>query len=890
MGSGLIATFNDVAKDHWAAPYIEYCVSQGIVGGVGGGNFNPTGNITGTQAAKMLLCILGYNASIQGYVGSDYWETNINVDAAQKGLYAGLTNLDASAPLTRDQAAQMIWNALNAYEVEYKTTLVAGPDGTLTSKVTVQDKLGIDSKNKITLLEDKYEADTAIGIFAGNHKTNKGSIKDGNIQITSAKINGETPSVGGGATPQFKYDLDLKYIGEEIKVLYRDNKDGTNGNVDEKDTIYGVYITGATEVINVTKGDIDNLKTTEQKIKINGTKYDVADTVTVNTNYGASTSSYASSQLTGTSSANSDLTTALKASNGDTIKFIKNSSGKIESAYIVTSVLAKVNSVNADKVSLSGIGSISIADNNVYSGIAKDDVVAVTTYYAAPATNDDAYSVVTKAETVSGKLSGFKGTENVSVNGTTYDIKDETLQANLTDDYKTSFANSDVDKDVTLYLVNGYVSAVDVPASSANYALVTEANTSTGAAGSLSEFKMKVMLADGTKQTVTVDEDSAVTTLGSSNIPEGSIVKYASINSSNVMDLTAVSVKYDTGMTVAGGDTPVYNKDTKEFNGVMTDSTGVLFAKVGSKYYSYNIRSLNNITVANAAKYGSVTNSDGKVIAAYVELGAKPSGSTTDTIYGIVSADKGVVKVGDDYQKAYVVSNNNGDYDVYMGASSTKLEKGDIVYFDKSADNVYNDADVTKVTAGIYVKELDKGNVLSYFTSVTDAGSNGFVGNGLQNVALDSDAQIVYVNQDGDKAGSDIGVNGFDKITGYANAAIVVSNGKIDAIIVESSNECDILSASKATQDKPGSADVAETITITVTNTGIAAVTGADLKNADGTAVDSAVATATASVTTGTVTINVTEQTGKTLPAGTYTAEVKNNTDVVATYTFTIAA
>ena len=149
MGSGLIATFNDVAKDHWAAPYIEYCVSQGIVGGVGGGNFNPTGNITGTQAAKMLLCILGYNASIQGYVGSDYWETNINVDAAQKGLYAGLTNLDASAPLTRDQAAQMIWNALNAYEVEYKTTLVAGPDGTLTSKVTVQDKVVNANNDKI---------------------------------------------------------------------------------------------------------------------------------------------------------------------------------------------------------------------------------------------------------------------------------------------------------------------------------------------------------------------------------------------------------------------------------------------------------------------------------------------------------------------------------------------------------------------------------------------------------------------------------------------------------------------------------------------------------------------------------------------------------------------
>ena len=248
MGSGLIATFNDVAKDHWAAPYIEYCVSQGIVGGVGGGNFNPTGNITGTQAAKMLLCILGYNASIQGYVGSDYWETNINVDAAQKGLYAGLTNLDASAPLTRDQAAQMIWNALNAYEVEYKTTLVAGPDGTLTSKVTVQDRWNSSLTAKITLLEDKYDAKIFVGDFKGDKNVISSGVKDGEIQVEG------TGKYSGTAT--FPATLDLKYIGEEVKVLYKDNRtEGTTDKPDSKDAIYGVFVTGTTEVLNVTSDD-----------------------------------------------------------------------------------------------------------------------------------------------------------------------------------------------------------------------------------------------------------------------------------------------------------------------------------------------------------------------------------------------------------------------------------------------------------------------------------------------------------------------------------------------------------------------------------------------------------------------------------------------------------
>ena len=36
----------------------------------------------------------------------------------------------------------MVWNALKAYEVEYKTTLIAdSKDGKLSSQITVQDKV-----------------------------------------------------------------------------------------------------------------------------------------------------------------------------------------------------------------------------------------------------------------------------------------------------------------------------------------------------------------------------------------------------------------------------------------------------------------------------------------------------------------------------------------------------------------------------------------------------------------------------------------------------------------------------------------------------------------------------------------------------------------------------
>ena len=113
------STFVD-SKGHWATQYIEYCVQRDIVAGVGGGRVNPDGYVTGTQAAKMLLVVLGFDPAVQGYVGSSLWSENINTDASDVGLYDGLRSFDPSVPLTRDQAAQMIWNTLNSSMVEWR--------------------------------------------------------------------------------------------------------------------------------------------------------------------------------------------------------------------------------------------------------------------------------------------------------------------------------------------------------------------------------------------------------------------------------------------------------------------------------------------------------------------------------------------------------------------------------------------------------------------------------------------------------------------------------------------------------------------------------------------------------------------------------------------------
>ena len=116
VSTNAVPTFSDVrgTSAAWAEGYIEACVAQGIVSGVGGGRFSPDGNVTGAQLAKMLLVALGYNSDNEGFTGNA-WETNVNVRAAQKGLYDGLETLDTSAAVTRDQAAQMVWNAMQAY-------------------------------------------------------------------------------------------------------------------------------------------------------------------------------------------------------------------------------------------------------------------------------------------------------------------------------------------------------------------------------------------------------------------------------------------------------------------------------------------------------------------------------------------------------------------------------------------------------------------------------------------------------------------------------------------------------------------------------------------------------------------------------------------------------
>lgn len=116
-----IAPYADVAANRWSAGAIAYCTNEGILAGDGNGRFNPTAPVLGTQFAKMLLVALGYDAKVEKLVGNS-WAINTSKLALDDDvdLDKGMEKLSLSDNLTREQAAQMAFNAMKATLVEYE--------------------------------------------------------------------------------------------------------------------------------------------------------------------------------------------------------------------------------------------------------------------------------------------------------------------------------------------------------------------------------------------------------------------------------------------------------------------------------------------------------------------------------------------------------------------------------------------------------------------------------------------------------------------------------------------------------------------------------------------------------------------------------------------------
>ena len=801
-------TFSDVrnnANAAWAEGYIESCAAQGIVSGVGGGKFAPNGNVTGVQLAKMLLVSLGYKSENEGFTGNA-WATNVNVRAAQKGLYDGLEKMDTSAAITRDNAAQMVWNAMNAYEVEYKTTLVTDSKGQLTSQITVQDKVDGNFK-KITLLKDKYEADK----------------EDAGVLLSCTKVSGKDyytiVTTDNGEYKKISADVS-DMIGMKVQVLHKDT--------DTEDVVYGVYADEDSKVIaSGTVGQLEDVTSDSNKTKLNGTEYKLDSSITVIEPNQYTSRKDANSKkdiITSTSSVNlSDLESATALSNAKavsvagTVKLIDtNGNNKVDTVVYTPAKVAQITYAGSKSVTINnGVGAKDIDDLDIYKDYAKDDWTTVVGDAYTASTN----TAVAKVDIVSAKVSSIKAKtsskpQEVKINDTWYKV--------VTDSTNEDTASIKSGSTYDFAIVGNYVvNAKETEASSSDILLVTDYESASSGMQSSSTQKVKAYFLDGTSKDIVV-EKLALTAGGTKeDVSRSNCIKDSSVNklytystrSNGNYSLEALGTANKAGYNTVSTTTSISNKN--KINGYAISDDAVIFALYngtsGVQVVKKDVKVLSGKTVNDwSSAYGDSvqyatkkTNGVETVRVAVVVDDTKYNGAGTDYKYAYMTADSYEGTNGEDNDKTTVYEAWNGSENVtlkYDGSASEadQRQAGDIlIYTNDGADfiNVEKATDVNVYKVAITgIEKKKEGSVAVQGVSTKDS-TKKIAG------SLDMDKDCVYIAMNDDKQEGMTG-SSLDQIAlaeettsgYYMNAYIVVeknddgTDGDILAIVYDADN------------------------------------------------------------------------------------------------------
>ena len=146
--------FSDVTKN-WAYPGIQYCVTHGIMGGMGDGTFAPTGTTTRAQIVQILYNLEGTPAVSGTTPFTDLtanWYKLAILWAYQNNVVAGKspTTFDPEGPVTREQIAviltQYMFHVLKMERTWTPADLSTFPDGANVSgwaKEAMQDAVAL---------------------------------------------------------------------------------------------------------------------------------------------------------------------------------------------------------------------------------------------------------------------------------------------------------------------------------------------------------------------------------------------------------------------------------------------------------------------------------------------------------------------------------------------------------------------------------------------------------------------------------------------------------------------------------------------------------------------------------------------------------------------------
>ena len=558
-------SFTDIGT-HWARGYIKYCQSLNIIAGKSNTKFCPNDKVTAQEAAKMLLVTLGYDAQKAGLVGAG-WASKTNALADENGLLENV-NTSFTAACPRQYAAQLIYNAIDAATVVWR-------DDAYTNQ-------NYNGKDNQTIGEKYMGLSKTVGIL---EEVTKDNDKDTySLYVNTDKYEDECSGkkLLNNFTKVSKDYSALKY--QKVKVLYKD-----------KDKVFGVY--AMTDDNTVVSAVMDQVKMdSADKIKIDGTKY------TVDTN---NSTVYVNGKDTNTKiavwvNAHSEGENIGKAS---TVQAISNSSNnKINILKVTTFETKKVTYVGKDYVNAGKKYEEDAA--NFSSDLKKDDYVAIS----AKENYADDKVLLTKLETVEGKVTGIKGNDQVLIDGTWYTADYKANTNKVIDNWPSNGAT------VKLVLLNGFVQLVDtVTVGSSDFALVIETGSSSG----LGSSKVAdVLFADGTRKTVELDNDSeykGTKKNGDTTYVEESAPKLATYEvSKGKYTFKAVSEKalngydeYATGgnLTIDGKVKSATLKKANTTANVFMKDTGVVFVQyMKNGDYEYKV-----VTGKDAANWKETT-------------------------------------------------------------------------------------------------------------------------------------------------------------------------------------------------------------------------------------------------------------------------------------------
>ena len=744
-------TFTDI-KGTWAESYIEYCAANGIIAGRGNNKFDPTGTVSATEAAKMLLGVLGYSAEKSGLVGND-WAINTNVLANQNGLYKKLANLNANTLLTRDNAAQMIYNALDANMVElnaagnYTTSqysytgtesVVTGTERVWVVKIkdsSVNDAIkALDGsvynsrQDAIDTLKEanggttpldtgKYTLEQKTQNVYGENTVTKYAdetmghkylslITDGDAVLTDVEKDskGTYTLYMNGITTKGQYTkVEGDYsnlIGQKVEVLYKD-----------RENVYGVYAsTDSSLIVESTAGKVEAVKNGE--VKIDGTTYKVDSNVTT-------TALYTGKLIDGLN-VGGNKAAAVKAYDND-------DNGKIDTVVYVPFTAAKVTYVGEKSFNTDVNTNVKFEDVNAYDDMAKNDYVIKSD---AANTVDDTDTYVL-AETVKGKIEATKS-DSVRIDGTWYNYVTTTPDKDLA-----------LDSTVKAAVLNGYIVKSEVVTSShelQDYAVVVKTDSD------INGPQAKLLFADGTTKVVTTDKKYTDTMgLVTYEVKKGEYVLTEAKTNSGDADKAGfdliVTGKYvnSSGKGKIGGERIA--DDAVIF---VKDSAGKFSTMAGSDFAKYSTTS---VVDKNITAYANKDNSTGynSIVLAYVELNAKVNSITSN--YGYVTSAVSTTKNKDgETVSSFTFWDGATEHKDIMTDEKVSLSKGDIFTYEENKNGSYTVTEVDNLLRTAIIAYNEKnGDIRFTDASLSDKGSN-------VNAEITKDTVIIGINSD-DKAG-----------------------------------------------------------------------------------------------------------------------------------------